>query len=39
MERHEGGGVSGSHTNLELQLNCGEITQNKLLNNSKREAL
>ena len=26
-------------TNLELQLNCGEITQNKQLNDGKREAL
>ena len=24
---------------MELQLNCGEITQNKQLNNSKKEAL
>ena len=26
-------------TNLELQLNCGEITRNKQLKNSEREGL
>ena len=31
--------LTSPRTNLELQLNCGEITQNKWLNNIESEAL
>ena len=31
--------LTSSQDHLELQLNCGEITWNKKLNNSEKEAL